>query len=319
MRCYVFGIFTLVTIVLMTIANGQEVSTCEITSTSCPCTMRESSGSCMQYQGHGKCLLGECSEGYKCDCLAYEKCKIWKCPKYTTLKNVIPSAETAFPCHLTKNAGTCTSFAGFVDTLAAADAAERESTHSLKGVSDGLKAAMHAVLALHEEKVAVDAALEQLDAHANKVPELERAQVEEEAATVADAVARGMAAISALHVQLNIASDADLRVSSQRRIAYARHHDALRKREQLQIELKKMDESQDTHCQICPQLKTDITHLNNGRRHAVIETGKGAHKTRAAFQNSKDHAQNLVNITRLAKSARERAVALTENILKHLK
>ena len=125
---------------------------CVITNTSCPCAIRSSSGMCMRHQGGNQCLMGECSEGYKCDCLGFEVCSISTCAKYTTVENAIPSEENLFQCHLTPEAGTCIDFESFQDTIAAVDSSTRESSESVRSVTEYAKIATLNLMDIQKHK-----------------------------------------------------------------------------------------------------------------------------------------------------------------------
>lgn len=86
----------------------------------CQCSPQTPGGMCMRHQGGGKCLMGTCKVGYRCDCFGFEVCKKRGCRSYTTLENEVPSTTKLFGCHMTPDAGRCVDYTGFGDTVTAA-------------------------------------------------------------------------------------------------------------------------------------------------------------------------------------------------------
>lgn len=297
--------------VLLYVACAQELSTCVITNTSCPCTVRWGSGACMRYQGDGKCLIGKCSEGHKCDCLAYENCKISKCSKYTTLENAIPSAETPFLCRLTPDAGTCTNFVSFVDTLEGVDFAKQEASQSVTTINMDMRAAIDAIIAVQEDKVAVDAALDQLDA-ITTITDAERTQVENEASVVMGAMLTLMNEVSSLQSLTSEANEANNNVAHNRLLAHSKERLAVQKETEAKNEAEK-PENKD-NCPRCIELNLEGKQLRSERSEAIKEAGRSAQRARAAMYNAKVHGENIIRIKQDSVAARARAEDLANKI-----
>lgn len=266
----------------------------------------------MRYQGDGKCLLGQCSEGYKCDCLAYETCQISKCPKYTTMENVIPSAETPFLCHLTENAGTCINFVSFVDTLTGVDVAKQDATQSVTTVNIDMRAAIEAMDAIQDDKTAGDALLQQIDAYTTTT-DTERAQVEHEVSLVMTAMAAAMNEASSLQSLVTEVDGANNIVAHNRLLAYSKEQLAVEKEAEAEREAQK-PENKD-NCLQCVELNAEARRLRREQNDAIKEAGRSAQRARAAMHNAREHGKNLTQIRQNSAAARARAADLAGRIM----
>lgn len=311
------AVVAVLAILVMDKAVAQDEGACIMTNTSCPCAFRSSSGTCMRHVGGDYCLMGECNYGYKCDCLAYEKCKISNCAKYTTVANVIPSADNPFPCHLTPDAGECTDFVSFIDTIAATDYAQLEATQSVKTIDADVIVAEQDVISIVQDKITVEATLEQLNTYVNNVTEEERQEVEKDVNIVISSVTRAQTEATAIQIAMTEAAEASQNSALHRRVAYSKEAKAVETETELKIETDKPENKE--QCNLCEILKQDIQRLRKERRDAAIKAGEWSVKTRNAKNRGRGHLQNIEVIKMTSAEARARCIARVEKILERLR
>ena len=290
---------------------------CQITNTSCPCAVRASSGMCMRHQGSNQCLMGECSEGYKCDCLGFEICTISSCAKFTTAENAIPSVDTPFQCHLTPGAGTCIDFDSFKDSVVATDAAKEESTQSVKTVTEDYIAVTSDIAEINQDKVVIDEAIKELDAYPADITEEERSDVEEDVLQAVEDMAEAARQSAELQEAVVEATKADLESAKERRNAYRRQKEAKEAEKELTEEEKKPENKK--KCNKCDKLKEKIRALRKARREAAIRAGTWTKKCRDAKKRGRS-CRKKVNKSKLScKEARKRCVDKSRAILRRLR
>lgn len=239
------------------------------------------------------------------------------CPKYTTLENVIPSEVTPFSCHLTPDAGHCTEFSHFIDTLTGVDNAKLESSQAVQALNADILWAAGEVLAIQEDKVVVDAALEQLDIHANNVTELEQVQIEKSVMIVMNSLGESVRQVSVFHDLVNEAYEANMKAGFYRRVAYRKEKAAIDKELEVNIEAQKPEN--ELRCPICTTLQAQVTQLRNEGRLAIEEAGRWAQKARKAKQDGTSQRPQMENIRKKATDARAYVVTRTSHILNRLR
>lgn len=298
-------------------ALAAEDGECLMTNTTCPCTMAPSSGNCMRAQGGNMCLLGECNDGYKCDCFGFEQCTISSCSIYTTDANAVPSTTVPFACHLTPDAGRCTVFASFLDTVQAADNAKAEASASVKEADMEMTATNDAVVKIQGHKVVLEQTFEDLDTFSDQVTEEERKEVEAEAAIVVKSCSLALVEATELQKQVDNAFKANLETGRFHRRVRERESEAVRKEEQERVERLKPENK--VVCTVCDTLKSEITLIRKDRREAAIEAGTYAKKVQAAKNSARNHRQKVNDIRLTAEEARARCVDRSQRILTRLR
>lgn len=301
---------------LATSALAQD-SECVITNSTCPCTMTQASGTCMRSQGDNTCLLGECSDGYKCDCFGFEQCTITSCAIHTTDANALPSAVTPFPCHLTADAGKCTVFDHYMDTVAAANNAKAEASASVKESDMEMTAASDDLLKVQGHKAVLDQTFEDLDTFAEQVTEDERKEVEQEANLVI--VACEEAQQESVEIQKDVmeAFRANLQAGYFHRVARRKEDEAKTKEAEEKVEAAKPDNA--VTCGACTQMKEDIKRLRNERKDAAKLAGTWTRKVQEAKNRARNRRRKVNTIRLRAEEARARCVDRSQRILTRLR
>lgn len=280
---------------------------CVITNSSCTCAMQTPSGTCMRHQGDGACLMGQCNNGYKCDCMGFEQCAVSNCSIYTTTNLAVPSELKEFPCQLTPSAGKCITFETFLDTVDAVDSAKTTSTAALHETTTDLTDMTYDQAEMLADKAAVDDVLEQLDVQgAGDVTEEERAEVDSDSLEVSTAIAAAHVEAGAAQADMTEALEADLKAAKARRVAHRKAKEAVAVEEEEKVERSK------------PKNVARIRELRRQRREAVIEAGTWVTKSRGAKDSLKKRKKNVKKIKLTAREARERCVARSLKILKRL-
>lgn len=168
------------------VAIAQE--SCILTEKSCQCSKSTPTGTCLRSQGDGTCLLGLCSEGYRCDCLGYEICDLTTCGKHVPIGSGAMSDTKPFKCRMELDAGTCLNAAGFVDTLSGANNAAADAFVSREEASVHEATSLTELGEIMAEKKTVNEMLMELDRVAIDIPDEELEEIEAAAVAVFEAV-----------------------------------------------------------------------------------------------------------------------------------
>ena len=309
--------FVLLLISMISTSLAQVEQGCVITETSCPCAIRSSSGMCMRHQGGNQCLMGECSEGYKCDCLGFELCSIASCAKYTTLENAIPSEENLFQCHMTPDAGTCIDFESFQDTIVATDSATRESSEAVKSVTEYSKEATADLGEIQEDKIKIDDAIRELNTFPLDVSEEEWADMQQDSIQALDDLNEAAGEVAELHDTVVEATRADIEAAKHRRNAYKREREAKKLDKELEEEEKKQDN--EAKRKRCDALKDKIKTVRQARKQAAIEAGTWVKKCRAAKKRGNKCRRKVEKSKLSAGEARKKCIDKAKKILRRLR
>lgn len=296
-------------------AAGQEG--CVMTNTTCPCTVTAASGNCMRAQGNNTCLLGECTEGYKCDCFGFEQCTIKSCAIHTTDANAVPSAETPFRCHLTPDAGKCVVFDHFLDTLAAANNAKAESSASVKETDMEMMAASDDMMKVQGHKVVLAQIFEDLDTFAEQVTEDERKEVEQEAEIVVKAGAEIQAELVEMQKDVVEAFTANLQAGNFYRTARRKDASAMEKEEEEKVEAAKPEHKD--KCPPCEAMKPGIKKLRKEAQEAATLAGTWTKKVQGAQGRARGLRKKANDIRLSAEEASARSVDRSQRILTRLR
>lgn len=154
LMCTALCITVIITLQRIARAHANEAGGCVFSEESCPCSQMEPSEFCVKPEYEGLCLLDKCNTGYRCDCLGYSLCKRKKCAMCTAIENVIPSNKVPFGCHLTPDAGQCTTFSRMLDTLDAAKNALAEASHSNDMASSYTSESFQLVVMVQQDVIA---------------------------------------------------------------------------------------------------------------------------------------------------------------------
>lgn len=271
----------------------------------------------MRHQNGNECLLGACSDGYKCDCFGFEHCTISRCAIYTIDENAVPSDTNPFQCHLTPDAGKCTTFEYFLDTLSAADNAKAEGTTSTKEITAELIASTGDIQAIVAEKAVVDSTVEALDDLAEQVTEDERADIDREMELILKALKDARAEETEMEEDASEARRANNQVGYFRRLGRRREAEAKAKEEEEKIEAAKPKNKQE--CNRCEVPRKEIRELRKQRKQAAIEAGTWTKKVQGSKNRAKKHRKNVNRIRLSAEEARKRCIARSEKILARIR
>lgn len=308
--CFVLSIFVASVI-------AAEDAACVIGDTECPCAIKPQSGTCMRHQEGNKCLLGKCSNGYKCDCMGFETCNISSCAIFTTGADAVPSVDTPFDCHKTPGAGTCITFNMMRDTVSAADSAKNEATASVKEADEAMKNAHDDLQAVQNAKTNVRSQLDEVDTFGEQVTEEERKDIENEAEVIVQAIADVQEEAAAILSGATEAFDANIKSGYYQRISRRKEAQAVQKEEEEKVEAVKPENK--VKCAKCDELKAHIIKLRRERKEAAILAGTWAKKARGAKEKSRHHRENVKKIKLSAEEARARCVARSQRILARLR
>lgn len=271
----------------------------------------------MRSQGGNLCLLGECNDGYKCDCFGFEQCNISSCSIYTTDANAVPSSTVPFSCHLTPDAGKCTTFSHFLDTIAAADNAKAEASASVKEADMEMTAASEDLIKVQGHKIVLAQIFEELDTFADKVTEDERTEVEEEAEQVVKAVVDLQKELADLHTDNLGTFKSNLQAAKFHRLARRKENEAQEKESREKIEKAKPEHS--ANCAVCVSLKAEADASRKERKEAARLAGSWTKKTQEGKNRARKRRQNIGLIRLQSEEARAKSVDRSQRILTRLR
>eukprot|EP00178_Gracilaria_changii_P011217 TRINITY_DN320_c0_g5_i1.p1 TRINITY_DN320_c0_g5~~TRINITY_DN320_c0_g5_i1.p1 ORF type:complete len:325 (-),score=62.28 TRINITY_DN320_c0_g5_i1:2025-2999(-) len=298
-------------------ASGQATENpgCQITDTMCACLEVESSKLCMQHQGNNQCLLGSCKPSYRCDCLGYEMCKRNSCSLYTTDTNVIPSEEKAFGCHLTVDAGSCTSFDYVMETV---DAAMNAHTEVDTANDEAMLLSMEAykiVASIEADVIAMNDVLKSVESVRSYMSLEESIEIEKDAELMVNLVLEsgrvaGMASENAAAVY-----------KASREVAILKGEAIFAEKEADKVEKQLAQKQKDADnngraCDECKGLKADVDKLRTSRREAARKAGEAAKNSREKRRNAAKHRQAVEDNRDKAKDAKDRLISAVERIKK---
>lgn len=289
------GLFITVAITLQKIASSHtnEVKGCVFTHESCPCSQTEPSGLCMRQDYKGLCLLDKCSTGYRCDCFGYSLCMRKKCAVYTAMENVIPSDRIPFGCHLTSDAGDCTSFSRMLDTIDAASNALAEASHSNDMASSYTSESFQIVAMVQQDIVAVNEALKSIEPFRDELSDQETNDIERDVEIVRRCAAD--VAREALEVDLKACE-----VNKQRRMVAdlkKSAHITDKKVKRAQHKLKEAEEKagkERKKCADCRELKDEIEKETLFRKESCSKAGEVAKRARDERLNAYEGRKQVI-------------------------
>lgn len=260
--------------------------------------------------------MENCNEGYRCDCFGYEMCSRATCSKYTTAANVIPSETEPFKCQLTPDAGICTDFTTFIDTVSAADNAQAEASVNTGESIEEEIGLSQSINSIKQIKVVVHDILNKIEQVADRIPDEELEELEKYAQIVLDAAQQANAESIVCTQQSEETFKANRQASKFRRAARRAETEATQKKKQQKVEEEKPENK--GNCLTCESLKADIRRLRTARKEAAITAGTWAKKARDHKNNAKKSNRKVKDIQLTAEEARESCIAKSQKLLTRL-
>lgn len=270
----------------------------------------------MHDQGDGTCLLGECNDGYKCDCFGFEQCSRSSCSIFTNTQNVVPSTYTPFQCNLTLHLGRCTVFEQFLETANAADNAKLESTRSSRETDTTMMDVIDDVQHIQGDKVTMEQKVEELDSFAEEVTDEERKQLEGDVKAVVEAIQKVQEELRDLQDDLEEATGTNYKVGKFRRMCHHKEKEATEKEAEERAEATK-PKNKDT-CNRCDVLNVEIKALRKECRDAAKAAGEWTKKVQNAKNKGRKRRKNVKKIRLSAQEAHLRCIDRSKKILSRL-
>lgn len=262
------------------------------------------------------CLLGECNDGYKCDCFGFEHYTKLVCSVFTTEANVVPSMDTEFRCHLTTDARTCVMFERFLDTVNAADNAKEEAKTVKSDTNTAMTEVSEDIKAMQFQKLAMATTLEVLETFTGEVTEQERMEVEAYVMIVVKYIRDSQTEALALQEEASEVSEAYFKIGHFHRMCHRKKKDSF-KREGQENTMATKPENQKA-CNQCDSLKEEIKAIRQERKEAAIMAGKWTKKMQIAKNRCNKHRDNVQKIRLSVEEARVRCVSCSQQILSRM-
>lgn len=282
---------------------------CIISGESCPCAKTTPSGTCIRYQGNGKCVLNDCAEGYRCDCLAFETCKISQCPKYESSLGEEESRTVPFQCELKMNGGQCVSFRDVLDTKDASEVAVEQAALFVDEASEAALASAADLALLYTERRQIAVVLARIDVVAHLISSSSRAAIDEAAMAIDRAVSTAHQELIALHDAAASALTAYLAVSRGKGDA-VRYFQLANEVEEHKVHEQTLSDKENRICTNCVELDVQISSFHQLGR----ESAKNASKLAMEVRGFKDvaHYHALQMKLKVEEAAQARARGLLE-------
>lgn len=294
---------------IATINFVRVTDSCIISGESCPCAKTAPSGTCIRYQGNGQCVLSDCAEGYRCDCLAFEACKISQCPKYVSSLGEEESRTVPFQCELKTNGGQCVSFQAVLDTKDASEVAVEQSALFVDEASEAALASAADLALLYTERRQIAVVLAKVDVVAHLISSSSRAAIDEAAMAIDRAVSSAHRELIALHDAAAGALTAYLAVSRGKGDV-VRYFQLANEVEEHRVHEQTLSEKENRTCTNCVELEVQIASFHQLSR----ESAKNASKLAMEARDFKDvaHYHALQMKLKVEEAAQARARGLLE-------
>lgn len=285
-------------------APGQAADTCILTDNSCQCAPVTKTGTCLRSVGNGMCLLGQCSEGYKCDCFGFELCSLSPCGANVPVGGEIPKKENvAFPCKMESTAGQCTTFVDVLDSLTAADNSASHASATFGDVlANGIKATK-SLLAIQEEKLAVHQMLTEMEHVAQSMSDDDMSHVDVEARAVGKAMREAAVVVERIVEDAKLGSEALMETRKHRRIA---HKVSILEGNRLSL-LEEEAKKEEKNDRLIEALKLEIEQLNEMKKFSAKHSGL---KAKEAAKHVRSIESNITQVS----EARDIAKIATSHI-----
>lgn len=182
----IFAAGALLCALVLSLASAQDAAShCLLSPVECTCSQQPASGTCTRpASSQTKCLQGDCTESFRCDCWGFEKCSISACGKFVPVGNASLSREVEFQCKSEADGSQCRRFIDYMDTVEGAGNA-RDSAVVLvdEAVVDEREVAIEMAAAMNY-KLSVLGAVRALDRHNENVTDAEITTVSNDANVV---------------------------------------------------------------------------------------------------------------------------------------
>lgn len=286
---------------------------CIMTADECQCSVFKPSGICMHLQEEKFCLIENCSEGYRCDCLGYEMCKRISCSKYTTAANVIPSETKPFKCQLTPNATICIDFASYADTVSSAQNAYTESSLSTDECFEEERKIATYSNNIKNAKVVVHDTLKKLEQYFHQIPKEQRSELEKDSRLIMDSAHK-------VNTEAMISSEKSAEAfKANQKVLKFKNEAQIAEKQAIEKSIEYMKESdkpenKDT-CIACEHLKAEIKAMRVVRKEAAISAGMWAKKCRDHGKNSNESRRKVEKIGLTVAEAHARFIVRSQRLL----
>lgn len=302
MRVLFFTAFIAVNFIWLT-------DSCVISGDSCPCAKSTPSGTCTRYQGNGKCMLADCAEGYRCDCLAFETCKISQCAKYTASLGEEESRTIPFNCELKPNSGQCISFDDVLNTTDASRVAVEQSALLVDEASEAALASAADLALLYTERRQIAVVLAKIDVVAYLITMSARAAVDEAALAIDQAVSVAHQELISLHNAAANALTAYLSASRENgdAIRYAKLASEV---EEHRASEQTLADKENRTCTTCGELEIRITNIHQLSRSSARNASNSAMRVRDFKEIAYYHSSQMK--LKVEEAAQVRARGLVE-------
>lgn len=283
---------------LLRLAAGLGVDSCILTPTTCQCSGVTKAGTCLRSQENGTCLLGQCSEGYKCDCFGYELCSVTTCDVHVPVGNVLPKENVPFQCKRNSTSGQCTSLVDVLDTLIAANNAERHASASHEDALVDESIAIRELQEIQQEKMQVHQMLKEVELVAHRISDEILHYLYVDAKIVEEAVLEAAVELEDIVREAKMTSMA-LRVTREhKRVA---HITASLEEEGLAL-LEKEENNPEKNSLYSDMLRLETGQLNEYKKLAARKSGRKAKETGNHAKNIKEKMILVVALKEKAKT-----------------
>lgn len=293
------------------ISGSQAQETCLLTPTECQCAVSTPSGTCLRSQGDGTCLLGLCSEGYRCDCFGYERCSISKCGKHVTIGDSVPSETVPFSCQYSPGSGHCTNAVDMLDTVSAANNAESDATASADETTADETDSTMEVKEIQREKKAVIQVLKEVERVADDLPDDELDEIDVDAEVVEDS-AEEVAVVALEAVRESRRASKAMRESRKLK-REARRADRLAKEKKDRLDREEKKPNKDKA--LCGRLRVEVDKLRRVQKDKSKGCGRKAKESRDFRRSCNEKRERCGEIKKRAQAASSRCMQKSQKSL----
>lgn len=259
-------------------------------------------------------MLGDCVEGYRCDCLAFETCKISQCSKYTASPGEEESRTVPFRCELNKNGGQCIIFEDVLDTTDSAGIAVEQSALFVDEASEAALASAADLALLYTERRQIAVILAKIDVVADLVTTSARTAIDEAALAIDRAVFSAHNELIAIHNAAANALTAYLTASSEKGNAI-RYAKLAKENEERRTQEQSVANKENRTCTNCAELDTQIAILYQMSRSSARNASQLTVKVRDFKDVARHHSLQMKLKVEEAAAARAQGLLQGERVL----
>lgn len=290
------------------------VKGCTITPHSCSCSFTKPSGTCTRSHGDGTCYMGDCNEGFRCDCIGFEHCSIQPCAKFIASGNVTSSTQSTFRCSRQADAGRCIKFSSFLESV---DAPRNAKTLSALHLSESVHVetvAARILLSLAKAQNTFQAVLDRLETYTDKISESNRAELEKLGLEIFTDLEKLISDGRRVYEASDAAFNADIQVFYFAHQAIASYKFQVEKHHRLKNELDSLDNHEEI-CPICDSLEREIEEHDRKRKGDTIMCGSWAQMTRNMYRLATKELAGIQDFERAIAESRLKFEALLTTVL----